>query len=249
MYETFKAACIARGLYDSDKEWHECFTEASVMQTGSQLRSLFITILTHGPPDNPSQLWEDHKVNLSDDCADRLRQRGIDYPTEDQIFSLALLHIQDELATTLGKTLLDYGLPEPGQGPTAELHIEAIRLIMDQLETDLPALQEKLKVVIPTLNADLRIARDAIIDAYEAGNHGVFFTDGPGGTSKTYLENIILQSVRSKNDIALAVVSSGIAALLLDKGWTPHSRFKISLQLMSTSQCTITCQTDLAKPL
>ena len=155
------------------------------MQTGSQLRSLFITILTHGSPANPSQLWEDHKVNLADDCAHWPRQRGIDYPTENQIYSLTLLHIQDELTTTLGKTLLDYGLPEPDQGLAAELHIEAIRLIKDQLETDLPALQEKLKAVIPTLNADQRIARDAIIDAYEAGNHGVFFIDGSGGTDKT----------------------------------------------------------------
>ena len=247
--ETFKAACVARGLYESDDEWHQCLTEASVMQTGSQLRSLFITILTHGPPANPSNLWEDHKVNLSDDCAHRLRQHGIDVPTEDQIYSLALLHIQDELARTLGKTLVDYGLPEPDQGLAAELHIEAIRLIRDQLETDLPALQEKLKAAIPTLNADQKIARNAIIDAYEAGNHGVFFIDGPGGTGKTYLENIILQSVRSKNDIALAVASSGIAALLLDKGWTAHSRFKIPLQLTPTSQCAITRQSDLAKLL
>ena len=128
------------------------------------------------------------------------------------------MHIQDELATTLGKTLLDYGLPEPDHGLAAELHIEAIRLIGDQLETYLPALQEKLKAAIPTLNADQRIARDAIFDAYKVGNHGIFFIDGLGGTGKTYLENIILQSVRSKNDIVLVVASSGIAALLLDKG-------------------------------
>ena len=83
-----------------------------------------------------------------------MRQRGIDYPTEDQIYSLTLLHIQDELATTLGKTLLDYELLEPDEGLAAELHIEAIRLIRDQLETDLPALQGKLKAAIPTLNAD-----------------------------------------------------------------------------------------------
>ena len=83
VYKTFKVACVARGLYDSDHEWHQCLTKASVMQTSSQLRSLFITILTHGPLANPSQLWEDHKVNLTDDCAHRLRQHRIDYPTED----------------------------------------------------------------------------------------------------------------------------------------------------------------------
>ena len=145
--------------------------------------------------------------------------------------------------------MLDYGLHEPDQGLATELHIEAIRLIRDQLETDLPALQEKLKATISTLNVDPRITQDTIIDAYEAGNHGVFFIDGPGGTGKTYLENIIFQSVQSKNDIALAVASSWIAALLLDKGWTAHSRFKILLQLTSTSQCAITRKSNLAKLL
>ena len=50
VYETFKATCVARGLYDSDEECHQCLIEASMMQTGSQLRSLLITILTHGAP-------------------------------------------------------------------------------------------------------------------------------------------------------------------------------------------------------
>ena len=118
-HKTFKAACVARELYESDDEWHQCLTEPIVMQTGSQLRSLFITILIHGPPANPSHLWEDHKVNLSDNCTHRLRQHGIDVPTEDHIYSLALLHIQDELARTLGKTLLDYGPLEPDQGLAA----------------------------------------------------------------------------------------------------------------------------------
>ena len=37
VYETFKVVCVARGLYDSDEEWHQCLMKASVMQTGSQL--------------------------------------------------------------------------------------------------------------------------------------------------------------------------------------------------------------------
>ena len=35
VYETFKDACVAHGLYESDDEWHQCLTEASVMQIGS----------------------------------------------------------------------------------------------------------------------------------------------------------------------------------------------------------------------
>ena len=56
-----------------------------------------------------------------------------------------------------------------------------------------------------------------------------FFVDAPGGTGKMFCFNMLLAYVRQSNDIALAVASSGIAALLLNLGRTFHSRFKASL--------------------
>ncbi|CAB4416786.1 unnamed protein product [Rhizophagus irregularis] len=44
----------------------------------------------------------------------------------------------------------------------------------------------------------------------------VFFIDGPVGYGKTFLFNMILTKVRSESKIAIAVASSGIAALLLN---------------------------------
>ena len=52
-----------------------------------------------------------------------------------------------------------------------------------------------------------------------------------GGTGKTYLMNLILASIRSNGDIALAVASSGIAATLLTGGRTAHSTFRLPLNL------------------
>ena len=54
-----------------------------------------------------------------------------------------------------------------------------------------------------------------------------FFIDGLGGAGKTFLYNTVLSSIRAENEIALAVASSGIAALLLEGGRTAHSRLKI----------------------
>ena len=53
-----------------------------------------------------------------------------------------------------------------------------------------------------------------------------FFLDAPGGTGKTFLFNAILEDTRADGKVALAVASSGIAALLLELGRTMHSRFK-----------------------
>jgi hypothetical protein len=75
----------------------------------------------------------------------------------------------------------------------------------------------------------------------------LFFIDGPGGTGKTFTENLLLSYVRGHGHVALSVASSGIAALLLLNGRTAHSRFKIPLQLDSYSRCSVSVQTNLAE--
>lgn len=67
--------------------------------------------------------------------------------------------------------------------------------------------------------------------------NNVFFVDGPGGTGKTFLYKALLAHVRALGHIALAVASSGIAALLLDGGVTAHSRFKIPIKIKPDSTC------------
>jgi len=73
--------------------------------------------------------------------------------------------------------------------------------------------------------------------ANESG--GIIFLDAPGGTGKTFLLNLILAEIRSKNEIALAVASSGIASTLLDGGRTAHSALKLPLNVNHTK--TPTC--------
>ena len=98
------------------------------------------------------------------------------------------------------------------------------------------------------LNADQKIIYDSIIKLLNKSyydiiietfndkeNQSVFFVDGPGGYGKTFLFNIILAYVRSQKKIAIAVASSGIAALLLNGGRTAHSKFKIPLNLTENS--------------
>jgi hypothetical protein len=154
--------------------------------------------------------------------------------------------IDDGLATIMGKALIDFGLPKPPV-PQDDLEMETNRLIHDQLEDDIPTLQEQTRHAIPIFNVDQHTAFDGIHAAYRVGEHAVFFIDDYGGIGKTYLENVIFNSIRHNSDIALAVGSSGIAALFLEKGWTTHSRFKIPMQFTPSSECTITRQMDVAK--
>ena len=51
----------------------------------------------------------------------------------------------------------------------------------------------------------------------------LLFIDAPGGTGKTYLINLILDTIRADGSLAIAVASSGVAAPLLHGGWMAHS--------------------------
>ena len=66
-----------------------------------------------------------------------------------------------------------------------------------------------------------------------------FFIDDPDGTEKTFLYNVLLSIIRLSDEIAVAVVSSGIVTLLMTGGKTAYSRFKIPLKLNETSTCNI----------
>ena len=75
----------------------------------------------------------------------------------------------------------------------------------------------------------------------------MFFLDGFDDTGKTFLINLMLAKIRSDGDIALATISSGIAATLLDGDTTAHSRFKIPIDIESDSTCNIPAQSHLAE--
>ncbi|GFX97338.1 ATP-dependent DNA helicase [Trichonephila clavipes] len=80
---------------------------------------------------------------------------------------------------------------------------------------------------------------------------GLFFIDAPDGTGKTFLLSLILATIRSQNNIALAIASSGIAATLLDGGRTTHSALKLPLNLQNTEAptCNISKNSEMGKVL
>ncbi|GFQ70200.1 ATP-dependent DNA helicase [Trichonephila clavata] len=82
---------------------------------------------------------------------------------------------------------------------------------------------------------------DRIMQMINDGVGGTFFLDAPGGNGKTFLIKLILATVRSKNGIALALASPGIAATLLPGGRTAHSALKLPLniQTIETPMCNI----------
>jgi len=180
-------------------------------------------------------------VHICDDCKATLQRRGIVEPSFEQIESWALHSLQDVLAK-FSKTLDDFGLPTPS---IAFDWLETNRLLEVEHDYNVEVLQAEVAMAIESLNDGQRAAYNGVIDVYAAHHAKVIFIDGPGGTGKTYTENLILNIVRSCGDIALVVASSGIAALLLSRGRTAHSYLKIPIALDRKSFCYIRKQDDL----
>jgi len=73
------------------------------------------------------------------------------------------------------------------------------------------------------------------MQAVDNNTGGLFFLDAPGGTGKTFVISLFLATIRSRFGIALALVSSGIQATLLEGCRTEHSALKLPLNLNRNS--------------
>ena len=223
--------------------------EASNFMTPVQIRTLFTTILTQCNPSDPSNLWQKYKDEMSADILHQYRKRNQlpEHQPDQMIYNETLLRIE-KLLTSQGLSLECYeGMP---QLIRSSQFFEST-LIAIERNYNVDELKAELSEKVPLLNCDQKRAFDTIKDASDnpiTNNFNkVFFVDGPGGTGKTFLYTQVLNYIRSKGKIALAVASSGIAALLLPGGRTAHSRLKIPIKLNSSSTLNLPLQSEIAQ--
>jgi PIF1-like helicase len=156
--------------------------------------------------------------------------------SDSEIQNLALLEI-DKLLQRVGRSLKDF---PPMPIPTAvDFNIQDNRFINEELEYDRESLIEEHAKLVANLNSDQHEVYDKVMKSVRSTQGGVFFVYGYGGTGKTFVWRTLSAAVRSNGGIVLNVASSGIASLLLPKGRTGHSRFKVPFNLYEDSSCTI----------
>ena len=78
-----------------------------------------------------------------------------------------------------------------------------------------------------------------VIEAAQSEQGALFCLNASGGTGKTYLLNLIPDSVRTNGHIALATAFSGIASTLLHNGRTLHTILKVTIKISDTAVCNI----------
>ena len=177
-YPSFREACIVRGLLEDDNEWDQCLQEARHMQTGYQLRHLFVTILKDCSPADPKKLWETFQENICDDLKNHLWRHVLHAePSEAQVYDYGLYLINGLLSHS-GKSLQNCGnMPQVHENWGAIL---GNPLIAEQLQYN-PEEQAVLAAeCVDKLNVDQHDAFNKITSAISTKSGDIFFLHGAG---------------------------------------------------------------------
>ncbi|XP_035842021.1 uncharacterized protein LOC110923632 [Helianthus annuus] len=249
VFPTFKDACYAMGLLDDDNEYVEAIKEASFEAHCRYLRSLFATLLLTNTLSRPEFVWEKTWHLLGDDILFK-RRKETHIPDliipEHHLKNLILVEIENYLISN-GSTLSKFStMPYPDDD---SLRQGTNRLINEELSHDPHELKSEFSILKESLTEEQLNVFNQIVNAVECQSGGLFFVYGYGGTGKTFLWKTLAAAIRCKGQIVLNVASSGIASLLLSRGRTSHSRFKIPINLTEDSMCFIKPNDDVANLL
>lgn len=229
----FRESAEKRGLLLCDNNLIECLSEAADYQMSCSLRDLFAMLLTYCNPNNPRELWEKFESPLSEDHKRNDNQSLL------SIRCKVLNHINDILYL-MDCDINDFYLilkkikASSVAKEAKDVHFERNITVSNE---DL-SLQNKL-------NNEQQIAYNTILNRVFSNKSSAFFIDGPGGTGKSFLYRALLATVKHKGFIALAIVSSGVAASLLLGGRIAHSRFKLPINIDGIFSCNISKQSSL----
>lgn len=145
--------------------------------------------------------------------------------------------IDDMCLVVANKVLSCLGTTAPIRNTLDAFNYELQRV--QQIDTE--ALADIASTNVPQLNQEQRIAYDILIEAMNSGSGGIYFFYAPVRTGETFLISLLLAMIRSQDEVALALMSSGIAATLLEGGRTAYFALKLPLnmQINETPACNI----------
>ncbi|GFX85927.1 ATP-dependent DNA helicase [Trichonephila clavipes] len=188
---------------EHDAHWDISLADASNAAQPQQIRTLFPIILTTCFPANPKDLWGKYNDYLSEDILHRIRRINVNPNIQftSNIYNEVLILIEDICLTIANKSLAESGMIVPNKSGNDIFD----RDIHRETHFDVNELQTFVRTKLPKLVLEQQTAYDTIINAIANKSCGLYFLDAPGGTSKTFLISIIPATIRSQNNIALAI--------------------------------------------
>jgi hypothetical protein len=214
-YPTFQEAAIHMGLFADESEARYALREAiDSLKTPRQLRVLFVHLLVNDCIPTPLTIWDEFQNKFAFDF---LLQNN-------NVVDISVNRTLQELSAYLeeyGKSLSDYGLPEPLSQST-EVEHEILRW-----GSEPQTLAQRAHNVIDQFNQDQKAIYDEIASAITNNRGLCIFVDGQAGRGKTFMINGLCDKLRSMGHIVLATATAAFAAQLYPGGRTTHSTFKV----------------------
>ena len=234
--ESYKAACAALGLLQDDNEWDGMMTEATATQMPKAMRKLFLYVVLNCAPSQTVALFDKHAAAMSEDFVRDVERIQGAAAAGEMARPMLLLDLEQLLFRHNPEwTLESKGFPTPSVEERAAAGrmfatLNAPReLRQDTYNVQAEAVEAAAKMQQMLLSQ--RGVVQPVIDAVRENRPALMFWDAPAGTGKTFCANALLAAVRGMGKHAIAVASSGIAAVLLKGGRTFHSRFKAPLSM------------------
>ena len=206
---------MAKELLEDDHEQRICLEEAITIQPRIACYQLLVVILLTDEVAEPHLLWDQFKARLCNDVKHKLYhmnyyQVNQEIP-EDDVYDFGLWDL-NRILVEMERSLADFSpMPFPQQQwahRIPNLLLQAKQYNVDEMAT----LVDKQRAIF---NPDQAVAFDAILESITNNQGHLFFIHAAGGCGKTFLCNTITAEVRKRGQVALCMVSSGIAALVM----------------------------------
>ncbi|EFA12009.1 hypothetical protein TcasGA2_TC016134 [Tribolium castaneum] len=248
VYPNYQSVCKALRLLEDPQLYEDTMREAIATKSAFQIRNLFalICVIMTTEINDVSEirnLYDMFKMEMMDDYISK----------EGNPLHLAELRLLNHLKQYFSRmTLYPPVSLQTFNLPDVDSH--HIMNLINNFNNSVVAATANVSNTVLTKNEAENLVRTLNLDQLKIYNkiietivnhdkkktkeeHHLFYIDGPGGTGKTYLYNIILRIVKDilkKN--YLAVAWTGIAATLLLQGRTVHSTFRLPLRLTKVSK-------------
>ncbi|XP_049308333.1 uncharacterized protein LOC125777443 [Bactrocera dorsalis] len=157
-----------------------------------------------------------------------------------EIHNKVLITLEELCVMIFGKMLHELGMPAPNR----PIHDALNREFERERQYDRNTLSQSVQNKIPLLHLQQKTAYDTIMKSVNDGNGEFFFLDAPGGTGKTFLISLILDTIRAQSQIVpgSSIIWDSCYIIRLERGRTVHSALKLPLNLQTLDQptCNIT---------
>ena len=225
-YESFQAACAARGMLDDDGDIIAAFNEVvSISCSVVSNRQHFALMLLNRQCKNVPQFFAMMLHHLCDD--------EIVNPHNSAV---ALWSIEDTMLT-FGRSLsdADFGVSLPLR-PANMAAPSLLSVQWPVFDQDVCAAHRDESV--SSFTAEQQRALDSVLDSINGtSSNNIFAVLSSAGCGKTMWVQGLTWTLRAMGHQVLNVAASALAATLLPHGCTAHSAFRIPIPTTSASYC------------